>query len=123
MANYTYEDVVPSLIPNTIMQKKLADGVHQVYAIQAIDGYVLHDKTRDYEDINPDTNEWIPKRGYTTARSTCQAAYDFAPSQITIDDGTVVTAYGAREYFAIPANAVPSDQIFGGGGTVKPEIM
>lgn len=121
--NYTYEDVIPSLIPNTIMQKKLGDGIHRTYTIKAIDGYVLHDKTRDYEYINPDTDEWIPKRGYTTAMSTCQAAYAFTPTEITIDDGTVVTAYGAREYFAIPENDVPADQVFGGGNNNNHEIM
>lgn len=121
MAVYTYEDVIPTLIPNTIMQKMIGNGVHVKYTIKAIDGYVLHDKARDYAYIDPETEEEIPKRGYTTTTSSCQAAYDFTPSQITIDDGTVVTAYGPREYFAIPANAVPGDQIFG-GGTINPPV-
>lgn len=121
MAVYTYEDIIPTLVPSTIMQKIFGDGIHVRYTIKAIDGYVLHDTNRDYEEPDETGEILTPKRGYTTARATCPASYDFTPSQITIDDGTVVTAYGPREYFAIPANAVPGDQIFG-GGTINPPV-
>ena len=94
---YTYEDVIPSLIPNTTMYKKLRDGVHTTYAIIPIDGYVLHDKSRDWIDF--ETEEL--KLGYTTGTATCAANYDFAANP--------------REFYAVPSNSVPSDQIFGIG--------
>ena len=72
MANITYEDVNPTLIENTTMQKLLRDGVHQAYYITPIVGYVLHDNTYDYTDI--DGNYVL---GYRTATASCGANYDF----------------------------------------------
>lgn len=97
---YTYEDVIPSLIENTTMYKKLRDGVHTTYAITAVDGYVLHDKGRDWTEINPETGEEVLKLGYTTGTATCAANYDFTANP--------------REFYAVLENAVPADQIFGG---------
>lgn len=116
MPIWTYEDVIPSLIPNTTMKKGYSDGVHTVYYLKAIDGYVLHDKARDWTDIDPVTMEETEyHRGYTRAEASCWHDYDFATSQIEIDSGEIVTAYGAREFFAIPDTEVPADSIFGGG--------
>lgn len=116
MSPFTYEDITPSLIPNTTMRKVLEDGVHKAYYLKAIDGYVLHDKARDWTDIDPVTMEETEyHRGYTRAEASCWNDYDFTTSQITIDDGTIVTAYGEREFFAIPDTDVPADNIFGTG--------
>lgn len=123
MAVYTYEDIIPTIIPNTIMQKIYGDGIHVRYTVKAINGYVLHDTNRDYEEPDETGEILTPKRGYTTARATCPATYTFTQSQVTIDDGTVMTAYGEREFFAIPENNVPADQVFGGGNNNNHEIM
>lgn len=111
MATYTYEDVIPTLIPNTTMRKLFIDGVHRTYNITPIDGYVLHDKNRDWYDIDPETgmDSEEPTLGYTTGTATCAANYDFAANP--------------REFYAVPESEVPADQIFGGGDNNDHEIM
>lgn len=94
---YTYENVIPSLIENTDMQKRLRDGVHSTYLIIPVIGYVLHDSKRDTTDANGDI-----VCGYTTGTATVAATYDFISNP--------------RELYAVPADSVPPDQIFGGGG-------
>lgn len=118
MAVITYENVTPTLIPNTTMRKKFIDGVHKVYTIEAVDGYVLHDKAADVEEINPDTLEPTGRIifAYASGEKTCGANYDFTTLQVTDETGVTHTAYGAqREFFARLASEVPADQIFGGG--------
>ena len=110
MAIYTYEDVTPSLIDNTTMQKMFIDGVHKVYVIGAIDGYVLHDKSYDFGALDPEFggplfdeegNE-VMLPGYTSGTVTCAANYNFVTNP--------------REFYAVPEDSVPADQIFGGTG-------
>lgn len=99
MSIITYENVNPSLIANTTMRKLLSDGVHLTYNITPIDGYVLHDKGRDWTDIDPETEEEIMYLGYTTGTASCAANYNFTANP--------------REFYAVPAEGVPPDQIFG----------
>ena len=114
---YTYQEVNPTLVPNTVMQLKVDEnGVETAYRITPIDGYILHDKGRNLVDIDPDTMEETERFGYTTGTATCGASYDFTPVQVTDENGEVHTAYGSREFFARPASEVPADQIFGGVG-------
>lgn len=122
MAVWTYEDIIPSIIENTVMRKGFSDGEHIVYTIQAVEGYVLHNTTLDYANIDPETYEEIGViLGYTTAEISCNAHYAFTPTQVTAVNGQTVTAYGSREIYAIPATEVPENQIFGGGN--NHEIM
>ena len=118
----TYEDVIPSLIPNTTMRKMLSDGVHRTYVIEAVDGYVLHDNAADGSDINGNTVYL-----YSTGTCSCGKNYDFSTTELTVPDingnMVTVTAYGSREFFAFPANLVPDPEnnIYGGGG--EHEVM
>ncbi len=118
----TYEPVNPTLIENTTMQKKLLDGVHRVYTIKANEGYVLHDKSMDWYLDDPETGVPVLYLGYAVGEKTCAANYDFTANP--------------REFYAVPADSVPADQIFGGGNdhevickeaaamaAVEPEIM
>ena len=89
----TKEDVNPTLIPNTTMQKVFRDGTHTVYYITPNAGYVLHDSAFDFEDM--DGNQFL---GYRTTTASCAANYDFAVNP--------------RQFFAVPENEVPADQIF-----------
>lgn len=106
---YTYEDVIPPIIENTIMQKRLLNGTHRSYTIKAIDGYVLHDNTLDYQSSDPITGEPLFDEdgnplitlGYATGTKTCAASYDFVANP--------------REFYAVLENSVPADSIFGGG--------
>lgn len=119
MAEITYEEVTPSIIPNTIMQKLLRDGVHQVCRINPIDGYVLHDKEGDWDD--PETLEQF--KSFWLGNVSCGASYDFTPVQTSYTDANgieiLVNGYGDREFYAVPADSVQADQIFGGVNNVR----
>lgn len=109
--DFTYEDVNPTLIANTTMQKRLRDGVDYSYRITANDGYVLHDKALDTEEF--DYEMMIPTgniiRGYTEGTCTCAASYDFIANE--------------REFYAVLRSEVPENQIFGGGNNNEHEVM
>lgn len=99
----TYEALTPTLVENTIMQKVFVDGVHEKYTIEPIAGYVLHDKRMDEEVIDPVT--MMPtgevRLGYRTAQASFPANYNFAVNP--------------WEFYAVPRESVPADQIYGGG--------
>lgn len=98
-----YEDFSPSFIANTTMQKVFVNEVHKQYRITPNEGYVLHDKSYDEEVIDPAT--MLPtgeiKLGYRTYPATCAASYDFVSN--------------TREFYAVPRDSVPADQIYGVG--------
>lgn len=87
----TYEDVTPSLIENTCMQKVLEDGVHKVYYITPVGGYVLHDKESDFVKINFDTMEETIVPGFNRSTCSCGASYDFTANP--------------REFYTVPADS------------------
>ncbi len=119
----TYEDVNPSFIENTTMKKAFDNGVHRNYQITPIDGYVLHDKAWDYYEIDDEGNETGEVvLGYQRMRASCGYNYDFSTTQVVAVDGSVVTAYGSREFYAIPASLVPENQIYGTPPSNPPEI-
>lgn len=94
----TYIDVVPTLIPNTTMKKMLSNGVERTYNIYPNEGYVLHDNTGEYEDLD---GTYIYQ--FSSGMCSCGVNYDF-------DNTTTVlgyTAYGSREFFAMPVDEVP----------------
>lgn len=111
----TYEEVTPSLIPNTTMRKMFINGVHKTYHIYPIENYVLHDNGLDYVVPDPNTMEETQKFGYSPSGVyvSCAATYDFSTHTVTDENGNTYTAYGDRDFFAIPESDVPSDQIFG----------
>lgn len=94
----TYEDVIPPIIENTVMRKRFLDGVFLVYTIAPAEGYVLHDNTYDYEDL--DGNLVIC---YRRSEGTCAANYDFEVN--------------SRGFYAVLASEVPADQIFENPGS------
>lgn len=121
MAVITYENVTPTLIPNTEMNKMLLDGVHKVYTIEAVDGYVLHDNRADTPLYDSETHETIVgvELRYASGSKTVRYDYDFdtvVPDTITDVNGNTIAVnkIGQYELFAVPASAVPSDSIYGG---------
>lgn len=100
MAVVTYEDVNPSLIENTTMQKLLSDGVHRAYKISPVDGYVLHDNAGDWTEPDEITGEETTVLAFYTGTCSCAASYDFTANP--------------REFYAVLASTVPENQIFGG---------
>lgn len=111
----TYEEINPSLIPNTIMEKVLSNGVHMTYRIHPAEGYVLHDNAAD----GIDENDNVVLR-YSSGRCTCGRNYDFSTTQKQVPDingnTVIVDAYGSREFFAFPESLVPDPEnnIYGG---------
>ena len=80
-------------IPNTIITESKYG-----YNIAPIEGYVLHNSTRDWEDENLETGEKTFCRGYSKSSSGVGLNYDF--DNTTEIDGYV--AYGVNEIFARP---------------------
>ena len=114
----TYEDVIPSLIPNTTMVKGIVDGVHRNYRITPIEGYVLHDNVADGFDLKTETV--VPR--FSTGMCSCGKNYDFSPTTkelVDVNGNTVtVTAYGDREFYAFDRNLMQS-LIYGDAENVK----
>lgn len=111
-----YEEVTPSLIPNTTMQKMLINGVHITYQITPIANYVLHDNTLDYDvldDMHLTAIGWNFGYSPSSVYVSCGANYDFTTHTVTDENGNTYTAYGNRDFFAVPESDVPADQIFG----------
>lgn len=107
---WTYEDVIPPIIANTVMIKAYQDGIHRTYRITAESGYVLHDKNYDeaiLDEYMQETGEI--KLGYRRSQASCPANYDFEANP--------------REFYTVPENEVPPDQIYGGGNTPEVETM
>lgn len=94
-----YQDVIPTLIENTNMQLRVRDGVPFTYRISPVEGYVLHDTARDWDVTDPYTGEVTHYLGYGRGTSTYPASYDFTANP--------------REFFAVPEDSVPAEQIFG----------
>ncbi len=107
MAVWTYEEITPTLIPNTIMHKGFADGVHKIYKIQPNPNYVLHENLLDEEFFDEVTmKKTVVKFCYrpSSVFVTCRAGYDFTAHTVTDENGNTYTAYGNRDFFAIPEN-------------------
>ncbi len=119
-----YADIIPSLIPNTTMRGRSVDGGVTIrnVLIKPIDNYVMHDTGYDeYENYDDEGNPiGDVVLGYRTTEASCGYNYDFATSQVTDLNGNTVTAYGSREFYAIPRSDVPENQIF--DVTNPPEI-
>lgn len=109
-----YEAIEPTLVPNTTMRKRINDttGALMTYRIAPNDGFVLHDNRYDFHNNYDDEGNITGdiQLGYTTGEVSCPPTYDFTTT--TTVNG--VTAYGDREFFAIPVTDVPENQIFGG---------
>lgn len=92
-------DTTP-IIENTTMQIYSNDSGDRAYYITPVDGYVLHDKARDWEDLDENGNTIIVQ-GFTRGTATCSINYDFNANP--------------REFFTRLESEVPADQIFGVG--------
>lgn len=98
----TREDATP-IFENTTMQKVFLDGVHRLYEITPIEGYVLRDNELDQVEYDPFTGEEISRQiWYTPSTAQCLANYDFATNP--------------REFEAVLRSEVPDGcGILGGG--------
>lgn len=103
---WTYEDLIPTLIPNTTMQKGFnANGVHKIYVITPNPGYVLHDAASD----QPDEEAGTVTLAFASGSCSCGANYDFVANP--------------REFYAIPEEDVPENSVIYGGVDNDHEVM
>lgn len=118
---FTYENVNPTLIPNTTMRKRLRDGVDYQYIIKADEGYALHDKRVDSIDFD-ENDEEIAISMFKVGETTVAANYDFdnvtqGTYTYTDENGMSVMLpvlmVGANEFYAVPIDIVPENQLMG----------
>lgn len=108
-----YVDVIPTLIENTTMVKRLNDntGALIAYRITPCEGYVLHTNNYDEpvfdEETGMETGEVIV--GYTRGTISVGYNYNFETNPFNI--------------YAILESEVPVDRIFGGGNNNNHEVM
>lgn len=90
-------DVNP-VVENTTMQKYIDDNTKEdrTYWIKPNEGYKLHDKVLDSEDIDPDTGESVNVLGFNTGISTCSANYDFTANP--------------REFYTVPVTPIEEEK-------------
>lgn len=119
---YTYEDVVPTLIENTTMKKRLLNGVHKTYVIKAVDGYALHDKRVDDVFVDQETGTETIVPTFKIGETTVAASYDFSVvtqgaytyADENENDVTIpVSMIGANEFYTVPVDLVPESQLMG----------
>lgn len=116
---------ITSPVPNTTLREYLRDGVLYTYVIAPTEGYLLHDKDLDIpecDEMGMETGNIIP--WFTGGTTNMRADYDFTATtqgeyKYTDENGMEitmpVTMIGAREFYTVPSNVVPSDQVLGGG--------
>lgn len=123
---YTYEEIIPSPIENTVVEKMLRDGEHTSFRITVNEGYVLHDNRNDepiFDDNGEETGEHISF--YCSGSTTVWHNYDFADTEngtyTYIDENGMevtipVVMVGGFQLYTLPASVVPANQIYGSGG-------
>lgn len=115
----TNGNYVTSPVPNTTLLEKLRDGVLYCYVIAPIEGYLLHDKDLDIYDYDDEGNQTeLIETWFTGSTTTVRLDYDFTIAtqgeyKYTDEITMPVTIIGAREFYTVPSNAVPSDHILG----------
>ena len=100
MKNIIYEDINPSFIENTIIQKIFLDGIHETYAILPCEDYVLHDKLLDFEVLDPITYE-----------PTGDVILGFYQNMITVKNDYDFTV-NPREFYAVLKSEVNEGKCF-----------
>lgn len=98
-----FVDVEP-IIENTSM--RMYD--NKTYWIKPKEGYKLHEKGRDIEDVDPETGKSILILGFNESISTCSVNYDFEKNErgfytVPIDENPIVELDVATETDCINA--------------------
>ena len=101
-----YEELIPSPIENATVTKGIVDGVHRNYNIEPNEGFVLHDKGYDYLVVDEITGEETLVLGYRRTVASC------SKTQLVMDENNNIVT-NTREFYAVPEDSVPADQIFG----------
>lgn len=121
----TNGDYIQSSIPNASILEKLKDGSLYAYSIEAEDGYVLHDNRIDEEEFDLETTRptgnLIPR--FKTGSTTVSVSYDFKTTtngtytytdENNMEATVPVVKIGVYEFYTLPEDIVPINQICGG---------
>jgi hypothetical protein len=96
----TYEQIVPPIIENTVMQRRLLDGEPRTIQIAPIEGYVLHDNNLGDNGYDPilgmPTDEIL--LGYKEGEISVAHDYNFIENP--------------RELYAVSRSSVDKERIF-----------
>ena len=116
MGVFTYETLLTSPVANATVQKVFIDGFHKVYYVTPNEGYALHCKHLDTQDIDLRTYEPIGEviLGYKTVQVSVSAKYDFdnvVEATIRGESGKsyLVSKIGEDEFYTIPADEVSAN--------------
>jgi hypothetical protein len=104
----TFENATDIVIENITVQRKFVDGNLSAYRLTANSGYVMHDKTENNTEFNPDTMEETPVIYYYRS-ATIAARY--APET------------WVNDWEAVLESSVDENYIFGGGNNPEHETM
>lgn len=102
----TYEIATDLVFPNITIFRRMVDGVHKGYQMNANDGYVVYDTTANNTELDPDTMEERPVTYYYTGA--------FLPTNYN---------FANFPYVAVPRDSVDENYIFGGGDNNDHEVM
>lgn len=102
-----YVDVIPTLLENTTMRKRVTDGVDKTYQITPIEGYLLHDSRADDIDYDEEGNVINVTLRYKSSTSSCTI--------VQFNNNTY-------DIYAVPADSVPADSILSEPGNGDHEI-
>lgn len=91
-----YVDVIPTLLENTTMTKRVTDGVDKTYQITPNEGYLLHDNRADEPNYDEEGNVVSVTLRYKSSTSTCTIAQ--------FNNNTF-------DIYAVPEDSVPADSI------------
>ena len=114
-----------SFVPNTIMEIVVNSlGNQTQYCFTPDDGYVIHLKRDEVEDIDPETGDTVINVLYARGTKSVNINYDFSVVvndvyTYTDENGNTVNIpiekIGAEELYTLPESIVPSAQIYGVG--------
>lgn len=97
---YKRIEITPSPVPNTKYFGIYKGDFLSRYEIVANEGYLLHNKARDYDEIDVETNERKTVLGYGETASSCPLDYDFSPVVVYDESGISYIGFGKFELFA-----------------------
>ena len=103
-----YEDIVPTLVPNTTMKRTLLDGNAINIRIYPEDGYVLHLKRDDDVRTDPDTGETTTTLYFCKGMKSVNINYDFS---VKVQDTYTYTDENGNEV-TIPIEKIGVEEIF-----------
>lgn len=91
---------INSPIPHTVAEQFVKEnGEKGFIKISPLEGYELHTKGLDYDEIDEEGKFVGHRRGYARGFATCSPKYDFSAHTVKDENGVEYVAYGDREFY------------------------